>query len=347
VRIRVSARDGAHAFEVEPGEKILHGGLRSGVALPYECGTGTCGTCKARLVEGDVSHEWPEAPGQSGLRRDAGEFLMCQGVARSDCLLEVARVIKPMDPGACVPARLDAVLRGIAPLTHDVVSLDVELVRPIDWDAGQFMLMSAPGIVGARAYSMVTFERGAARLVFVVKKKPGGSMSEWLFDGAAAGSRVELFGPLGAATFRPDMDRHLLCVAGGSGIAGMMSILSRAVQDRYFEGHRGDVFFGVRTRRDTFFLEELAAAKVRSGGDLRVTIALSDEELDPALAARHPELDFDTGFVHAVAARRMKGRFENVRAYAAGPPPMVDATLRMLLLEGKLRANDIRYDKFS
>ena len=42
-----------------------------------------------------------------------------------------------------------------------------------------------------------------------------------------------------------------------------------------------------------------------------------------------------------------KGRFENVRAYAAGPPPMVDATLRMLLLEGKLKSDNIRYDKFS
>ncbi len=53
-------------------------------------------------------------------------------------------------------------------------------------------------------------------------------MSEWFFGGPIAGARVDLFGPLGAATFHPDLGKNLLCIAGGSGIAGMMSILSRA-----------------------------------------------------------------------------------------------------------------------
>ena len=51
--------------------------------------------------------------------------------------------------------------------------------------------------------------------------------------------------------------------------------------------------------------------------------------------------------LRAVAAERMRGRVANVRAYAAGPPPMVDATLRMLLREGRLTPDNIRYDKFS
>jgi toluene monooxygenase electron transfer component len=272
---------------------------------------------------------------------------MCQGVARSDCALELGRAVKPMGPDVPAPARVDAVVRRATSLTHDVVQLDLALARPLDFEAGQFMLMSAPGIAGARAFSMVNFEPRAQQLVFVVKRKPGGRMSEWLFEGPARGSRVSLFGPLGAATFHPGLGKNVLCVAGGSGIAGMMSILSRALQDGYFARHRGDIFFGVRTPRDVFFLDELAAAAAGAGEALRVTIALSDEEVDPALSARHPGLSFDRGLVHAVAGRRMKGRFENVRAWAAGPPPMVDATLRVLLVEGKLRSHDIRYDKFS
>jgi len=347
VKILLSARNQAYAFDCEPGEKILHAGLRSGIALPYECGTGTCGTCKAKLIRGDVDNDWPEAPGQTYLRRERGEFLMCQCVPRADCALEVATVVVPMGTDACVPAGVDASIRRSAMLTHDVAWLDLELARPLDFEAGQFMLMSAPGIAGARAYSMVNFERRALRLVFVVKKKPDGRMSEWLFGGGVAGARVGLFGPLGAATFHPDIGKNLLCIAGGSGIAGMMSILSRATQDRYFERHTGDVFFGVRTRRDVFFLDELAAFQARAPEALRVTVAFSDEDVDPALGARYPWLGFGKGFVHAVAAERMKARFENVRAYAAGPPPMVDATLRMLLLDGKLKSDNIRYDKFS
>jgi hypothetical protein len=46
--------------------------------------------------------------------------------------------------------------------------------------------------------------------------------------------------------------------------------------------------------------------------------------------------------------RYMVGKYQNVRAYVAGPPPAVDATIRGgLLLEAKLSADNIRYDKFS
>ena len=54
MRITVKARSGEGEFACEPGEKILHAGLRSGFELSYECGTGTCGTCKATLVSGRV-----------------------------------------------------------------------------------------------------------------------------------------------------------------------------------------------------------------------------------------------------------------------------------------------------
>ena len=43
----------------------------------------------------------------------------------------------------------------------------------------------------------------------------------------------------------------------------------------------------------------------------------------------------------------MKGRYADVRAWVAGPPPMVDASLRLLLREARLAPADIRYDKFS
>ena len=84
MRIVVAARTGAREFECEPGEKILLAGLRSGVELPYECGTGTCGTCKARLVSGRVESEWPDAPGIRYLK-DPADLLMCQCLAREDC----------------------------------------------------------------------------------------------------------------------------------------------------------------------------------------------------------------------------------------------------------------------
>lgn len=345
MNIVVTAKGETHAFECGDGENILYAGLGSGIALPYECGTGTCGTCKAQLGAGEVSSAWPEAPGYAGLK--PGEILMCQALPGTECALEVRTAVTRMPEGACIPRRLGAIIRRRTTLTHDVATFDVELEEPIEFEAGQFMVMTVPGISGGRAYSMVNYDRPAGRLLFVVKSKPGGRLSEWFFGDGVEGTHVRLFGPLGHATFHPEIAKDLLCIAGGSGIAGMMAILSLACQARYFDEHRGYVFFGVRTGRDLFFLDELRGFASAFPERLRVTLALSEEDVDAELGAAHPLFAFDRGFVHAVASAHMKGKFANVRAYAAGPPPMVSATLRMLLLEGKLKSADIRYDKFS
>jgi len=346
MRVQLNARNRAFDFEAEPGEKILFAGLRARVDLPYECGTGTCGTCKARLVHGRVDDGWPEAPGRKYLK-GAGEFLMCQCAAATDVTAEVASFVYAADPGACPAAVAAGVVAGARPLTHDVIALEIELDRPVDFDAGQFMAVTMPGVPGSRGYSMVNFDRRARRLDFVVKKKPGGGVSEWLFGRDRQAARVELFGPLGKATFHPSLGKNLLCIAGGSGIAGMMAILTRASQERYFVHFRGDVFFGVRTLADAFYLKELAVFRREFPETLGITVALSDEDLPERAARDHPLLRFEKGLVHEVAKRAMQGRFQNVRAYLAGPPPAVDAAIRFLLLEAKLTADNIRYDKFS
>jgi toluene monooxygenase electron transfer component len=220
----------------------------------------------------------------------------------------------------------------------------VELDQPRDFDAGQFVLLAPEGVPGYRAYSMCNFARGGGQLEFVAKRKPDGGFSEWLFGADRDGERLETFGPLGKATFDPALAKNLLCIAGGSGIAGMMSILSRAAQERYFDRYRGWVFFGVRTMRDAFFLRELSAFKMPG---LEITVAFSDGEVPVSAARDWPALGFARGMVHEVAKRVMAGKYEDMRAYVAGPPPAVDAAIRVLLLDAKLTTDNIRYDKFS
>ena len=44
-------------FEIDCGEDeiLLQAGLRNGILLPYECSTGTCGSCKALAKPGTVN----------------------------------------------------------------------------------------------------------------------------------------------------------------------------------------------------------------------------------------------------------------------------------------------------
>lgn len=344
MRIQVNARNRGYEFDAPPGEHVLYAGLRAGIDLPYECSTGTCGTCKAKLVSGRVRDAWPQAPGRKFVRADAGEFLMCQCAAEEPLTLEVSKFVYDMEPGTCVPQACAATVQDVRALAHDVIGFALEHERPRDFDAGQFVLLAAAGVQGYRAYSMCNYARGGRRLEFVLKRKPDGGFSEWLFGAARAGARLRTFGPLGKATFDPALGKNVLCIAGGSGIAGMMSILARAAQSRYFERHRGWLFFGVRSMRDAFFLKELCAF---SQDNLEITVALSDEDVPEQARKDWPALGFERGLVHEVAKRRMAGGYQNVRAYVAGPPPAVDAAIRMLLLEAKLTTDNIRYDKFS
>jgi toluene monooxygenase electron transfer component len=341
MRIQVNARNRGYEFEALPGERVLYAGLRAGIDLPYECATGTCGTCKAKLVSGRVQDRWGGAPGRRFVKPQSAEFLMCQCVAEDALTLEVSKFVYPVEPGACVPQPCGGTVRNVRPLTHDVASFAVELEQPRDFDAGQFALLAPEGIEGYRAYSMCNYARGARVLDFVVKRKADGAFSQWLFGAEREGARLDLFGPLGKATFEPGLGKSLLCIAGGSGIAGMMSILARADEARYFERHDGWVFFGVRTMKDAFFLKELSASKAK------ITVALSDEDVSETTAKDWPGLRFEKGLVHEVTKRAMAGRYQNVRAYVAGPPPAVDAAIRVLLLDARLTTDNIRYDKFS
>jgi toluene monooxygenase electron transfer component len=343
MQITVQSKSGELAFDCGDQELILHAGLRQGINLPFECATGTCGTCRARVMAGDVDVRWKEAPGGARLKPEKGDILMCQAHARSDCILRVPSELAVSEKSR--PALRRGAIRGIVKLTKDVAHFDLHLSAPMTFQAGQFVVLEAAGIAGGRAYSMVNFEADIDRIALLLKRKPGGRFSDWLFDSPSSGPEVDVFGPLGRAVFRPQEDRNIVCIAGGSGIAGMMSILECAAQADHFRTHKGVVFFGVRTLEDTFYLEKLSDYVAASHGNLDVTVALSDQIAGSPLHAEFPALKLASGMVHQVAAEAMAGRDYNAIAYVAGPPIMVDSAIRTLLTGG-VTIKDIRYDKF-
>jgi ring-1,2-phenylacetyl-CoA epoxidase subunit PaaE len=52
----VAVMDGArHTFRVPPGGLVVDAALAAGVRVPYSCKGGMCCTCRAKLVEGEVT----------------------------------------------------------------------------------------------------------------------------------------------------------------------------------------------------------------------------------------------------------------------------------------------------
>src|SRR5258706_5951320 len=172
---------------------------------------------------------------------------MCQCAAEEGLTLEVSKFVYPMDTGACLPHNCIGTLRNTRALTHEVMGFALEFDQPRDFDAGQFILLAPEGVAGYRGYSMCNFARGGRSLDFIVKRKPDGGFSQWLFGRKRDGARVATLGPLGQATLDPALRKHLLLIARGSRHARMMSILARAKEAQYFARHRGWLFFGIRT----------------------------------------------------------------------------------------------------
>jgi toluene monooxygenase electron transfer component len=346
-QIEARSKVASCAFEAEPREPLLYAALRAGMAIPYECATGTCGTCKARRIAGVVVGDWAQAPGNAYLRTDRDEVLLCQTRALGNCTFEIPGGVNLASTARVRPCFGRGVVAQTDRLTQDTVELLLDLDPELEFDAGQFVVLRVAHIAGYRGYSMVNHPGSSPQAKFIVKRKAGGAFSEWLCSRGRPGDSVEWFGPLGKAIFVPQEQRTILCIGGGSGIASIMSILETGHSSRHFDQFEADVFFGVRTSADVFYLDALQRFAATFPETLRITVATSHDVPAANLRERYPSLTFESGFPHEIAARDLAGRFAGRVAYVAGPPILVDVSIRMLITQGRLPVRDIRYDKYS
>lgn len=343
--VTVQTANGAITFDCHRGEPILLAGLRNGVSLPYACATGTCGSCRLRGDPTAVDVTWQEAPGLAKLK-SGREILLCQSVGRGALALESRTPLAPWRPDLPHPDHGVGRIVSRRPIARDVLSVRLRLSQPLAFLPGQFVLLRRRGIAGYRAYSPINAESPTAVVDFVVRRKPGGRLSDWLFAPLVDDGTVEVFGPLGSAVLAGDEDADLLVIAGSTGIAGPMAILDRAALDGRFSRRRADVFFGVRTLADAFCLDNLADLIACSPERVRVTLALSEQVPAGRCHPTLPAIALAHGDVHAVAQQQIGGPRRETIAFVAGPPPMVDAAIRLLLTTARLPPTAIRYDRF-
>lgn len=341
--IEVRGARGQQSFRCAPGERLLYAGLRGGTHLSYGCATGTCGKCKAVVLAGSVEPVWPEAPGRRALRKQ-GEILLCQTTPLGDCVLEARgpSCTHPREPAQTYHGRVSAVERDEDGLAWVVLKLE----RAMRFHAGQFVLVAVPGVEGFRAYSPAHDGAAVSELALVVREKQGGGVSPLLCSPAALGTPVTVFGPLGTAHVHPGQDEDIAAVVGGSGSGVALSLLDWALASGHLLRHRMDLVCGVRTLRSRQVIDRLAKAGEKHPGNVRIVVALSEAdgmEPPPLSGVR-----FERGFAHEVASELLPAEEWKRRAvFVAGPAPMVEASLRMLLVKAKLSPASIRYDSFS
>jgi propane monooxygenase reductase subunit len=325
-------------LEVEEGEWILDAAFRQGIALPHGCREGRCSSCKCVVIEGDVEVENYSTFALPDYERDSGHILMCRSQAFSDVTVELLNYDESAIRRAIAIKEFDGVLRSVTALTHDIRLLEVQLAQPMKFWAGQYVELTVPEAGVTRSYSMASTQTTPDRLQFIIRKYPEGAFSSLIDTTLQPGMALKLKGPFGSCFRREDRSGPMVLVGGGSGMSPLWSIL----HDHIHSGEQRPVrfFYGARSRRDLFFLDELKA----------IASLIEDFEFIPVLSHATPECQWsgETGFVHEAVERILSAQAlpGETDAYTCGPPPMIDAVLPVLQRLGVAPENT-HVDKFT
>lgn len=319
-------------IDIESGKTLLEAALAQGFPYPHDCTVGTCATCKAKLKQGRVREATPFGYTLSKEELDAGYILTCQAFPRDDLTV----VELPLAGLDLPPAQqYSGCITATEALTHDIVKVSVQTDRPVDYVAGQYANLLAPGMARARSYSFATAPQrgGKSELVFFIRKVPGGEFTEALFAGELTGKQLAIEAPLGTFYLR-DGNGPLVCIAGGSGLAPLLSLLEQARNGRI--RRRCTLLFGARTQADLYQLDTIHSLAANWPEAFEFVPVLSHEPEDSGWSgARGLVTDFITSEMAAGA-----------QGYLCGPPPMVDAAITGLTRHG-ISIDDIHYDKFT
>lgn len=337
-RVRITIENSGRSFDCAPGDTLLAGALRAGVGIAYECSSGGCGSCKVELVEGDLEVTRTGVAGLKDRDFDRGKRLACVSRPLSDCVIRVRE-----DAGSIptiVPARRTGVLVARFPLTHDLWEFRFKVEGDARFLPGQYALLELPDAGCVRAYSMANIPGGDPEWHFQIKRVPGGVSTTALFDHLAIGDGVKLDGPFSTSHLREDAPRDIVCIAGGSGLAPMLSIVRGALASPHLADRKIYLFYGGREPRDIVDTEHFGPLP-GLGERVHYLPVISSTESEGILDWKGP-----TGFVHQFVAEHLDQPYDSYEFYTAGPPPMVEAVRRMLILEKSTPANQVHYDRF-
>jgi NAD(P)H-flavin reductase/ferredoxin len=324
-----------HQIGCKQGQSLLAAILEQGRYVRYGCKNGGCGSCKVRLVDGDID-QGGSPLALSPSERAEGYALLCTSVPLSDCTVDASVMDLTQDEFAAGDQTLTflAELECKEALAPDIRRLYLRLVEPasIKFTAGQFVNVDLPGSREFRSYSMANPPSDRHHIELVVKLMRGGVFSSYLECELKAGDRLRLSGPFGRLKIHLSY-RSIVAIAGGSGMAPIISMLTDLAQK---DNSRPVTFlFGARREQDLYFLDRLESLR-KSMPALETVLALSDE--------RPPGWHGETGLVTEVLARRMS-TLKSYDAYLCGPPMMIEAAIPLLIKSG-VRERNIYFDAF-
>jgi NAD(P)H-flavin reductase/ferredoxin len=329
-QVALSFEDGVTRFvECGPHETVAEASYKARINIPLDCRDGACGTCKSVCESGsfDGGDYIEEALTEDEAAQ--GYCLPCQMTPHSDLVLRIPSTSAAAKTAAAKHTATVVDINRHSPSTVGF-TLDVDERQALDFLPGQYVNITVPGGEETRAYS---FSSGPDQRFtsFLVRIAEGGLMSGYLSERAQVGDRLGFTGPMGSFYLR-EMSRPALFLAGGTGLAPLLSMLERLAQAP--SGQPVHLLYGVTTDQDLVHLDTLADyAGIIPGFTFDHCVA------DEGSTAGNK------GYVTSLI-RPDTLHDGDVDVYLCGPPAMVEAVRRHVASLGVTPAN-FHYEKFA
>lgn len=260
--IELTTRDGAQLrFDCADDQNLLEAAASAHIALPSQCRQGNCGACYAEVTSGDYTlgdHNPFALPADEA---EKGGTLLCCTSPRGDLQISLPFNHDHILIGK-IPRR-SADIVAIETIGENILRLELQLAadetggNSAEFEPGQFVELEIPGQAIKRAYSLANTSNWEGRLECLIRLQPAGLFSTWLKEQARPGQSLIVHGPQGAFGLNENGLRPRWFVAGGTGLAPMLSMLRRMAE--FQEPHPARLYFGVNRVEELFCLSELDA----------------------------------------------------------------------------------------
>ena len=313
---QVTLKTSGKQFTVDSEESILEAALRQGINLPYGCKNGACGSCKGKILEGQLSHGQHSEGALSRAEETAGSILFCCAHPQSDLLIEAREVQGSGDIAIRkIPCRVNAITKPSTDVA--ILKLQLPAAERFQFLAGQYLeFLLKDG--QRRAYSIANAPEQEGPLELHIRHLPGGLFTDFVFgvkDPALKEKDILRFeGPLGSFFLREDSKKPIIFVAAGTGFAPIKSIIEQMQLKKI--ARPVHLYWGGRRPGD-LYLPELCASWEKEIANFKYIPVISDAQPEDQWQGR-------TGFVHQ-AVMQDHPDMKDFQVYACGAPIMVNS----------------------
>lgn len=317
-RLTIRPRD--YEIQVNTDETVLASALRHGLTFPHRCRNAICGSCKGKVLSGEIDYRDKPTPALSDGEREEGLALFCSAYLCSDLDIEMEGVLAPYE----IPMQsCQAKQLAISSLNERVLLVQLEVDKAFHYLAGQYVELSLQGSE-AIPLSIANMPESDNRLLsFHLKEHEGNPQPSELLALLKEGKHVNLKGPFGRCVMQSQKTNPILFVAGGTGFAPHKALIEAALAES--NQRNMTLYWGVRTE-DDFYDMQLIQRWAKYRPNFHFIPVVSEPEKSPGWSGR-------AGLIHQAVLEDIQD-FSDYQVYASGPYEMVQEVYKGFTARG-------------